>query len=237
MISASGVSKRFGPRLALQNIDVQVKAGQLVALVGPNGAGKSTLLRILATLAKPSAGRVELAGFRLPAQAVEARAILGFLGHQPILYPELSAEQNLLFAARLRQVKNPTRRVIELLKSFDLDLRRHEPVRSFSRGMQQRVALAGALLARPKVLLLDEPHSGLDADSVAILDEQLRRLLKWGTAILMATHDLRRAKGLASRVDILAGGRLTASLTPKQLGAGPWEKTYERVLRSAGGEA
>jgi ABC-type multidrug transport system ATPase subunit len=110
-------------------------------------------------------------------------------------------------------------------------------VRSFSRGMQQRLALAGAVLARPKILLLDEPHSGLDTDSMAILDEQLRRLLKQGTAILMATHDLRSAKSLASRLDVLVGGRLTASLTPKQLGAGSWEKTYERVLRSAGGEA
>jgi heme exporter protein A len=232
MIVAHGLSKRFGNRLALQNIDLQVKAGEIVALLGPNGAGKSTLLRILATLARPSFGQLELAGCRLPDEAAAARASLGYVGHQPVLYDDLSAEQNLAFFAQLYGVSKPKRRINELLDLVDLQSRRREPVRTFSRGMQQRLALARALLHRPKILLLDEPHSGLDRGAAATLDKTLRSTARGGAAILIATHDLTRVLGLAHRVEVLDAGRLVASLGKRQLTAQQLPRLYDRALRS-----
>ncbi len=232
MILTQGLSKRFGHRLALQNIVLQVKSGEIVALLGPNGAGKTTLLRILATLARPSFGRLELAGCRLPEEAAAARASLGYVGHQPLLYDDLSAEQNLAFFALLYGISKPDRRISELLDLFDLQSRRREPVRTFSRGMQQRLALARALLHRPKILLLDEPHSGLDRQAAATLDKTLPSLARGGAAILIATHDLNRVIGLAHRVEVLDAGQLVASLGKRQLTAKQLSRFYDRVLRS-----
>ncbi len=235
MISTHKLSKRFGHRLALQDIDLQVRAGEIVALLGPNGAGKSTLLRVLATLAQPSFGAVEVAGCRLPEQGPEARARVGYVGHQPLLYGDLSAEQNLNFFASLYGAVNPSRRIDQLLNQFGLAARRGETVRNFSRGMQQRLAIARALLHRPAVLLLDEPHSGLDREAAAILDKLLRAHAKSGAVILIATHDLNRVLGLAQRVEVLAAGRLVASLPKSKLTAKQLPIVYDRALRSAHG--
>jgi heme exporter protein A len=233
VITTHGLSKRFGYRLVLESISLKVDAGELVALLGPNGAGKSTLLRILASLSRPTLGEVEVAGFHFPYQAAEARALIGFVGHQPMLYEDLSASQNLAFYANLYRVKQPGTRVNQLLKLFDLDPRRTEPVRTYSRGMQQRLALARALLHRPKVLLLDEPHSGLDREASIVLDETLRGLARKGTAILLATHDLQRAQRLAQRVDALASGRLVASWARSHITSRRFPAHYDRVLRQA----
>ncbi|MEX1247537.1 MAG: heme ABC exporter ATP-binding protein CcmA [Anaerolineales bacterium] len=233
MIKAAKVGKRFGERIVLQVIDLQVKRGELVALLGPNGAGKSTLLRVLASLARPSAGEIQVAGYNLLGQVAAARAAIGYLGHQPILYGDLSAEQNLWFYARIYRIPRPGARIRELLSTFDLELRRREPVRTFSRGMQQRLSLARALLHRPKALLLDEPHSGLDREAVAVLDDLLKKQTRKGTAILLATHDLARAQRLAHRVEVLADGRLVASFNRRQLASRQFAATYDRALRAA----
>jgi heme exporter protein A len=231
MITVRNLSKRYGYRLALQGVSLRVRTGEVVALLGPNGAGKSTLLRILATLARPTAGHVELAGFRLPAEASGARAALGFLGHQPLLYGELSAQQNLEFFARLYGLPHPAARIAELLEQLGLDHRRSEPVRGFSRGMQQRLALARALLHEPRILLLDEPHSALDRQMAAELDAILRAAAKGGAAVLVASHDLNRVQGLAQRVEILDKGRLVASKSLRRGGRSLLAQ-YERALRS-----
>jgi heme exporter protein A len=233
VITTHGLGKRFGYRWVLESVDLKVGAGELVALLGPNGAGKSTLLRILASLSLPTFGEVKLAGFHFPLQAAEARALIGFVGHKPMLYEDLSASQNLTFYANLYGVKRPGARVGQLLKLFDLDPRQHEPVRTFSRGWQQRLALARAMLHRPKVLLLDEPHSGLDREATTILDETLRALAKSGVAILMATHDLQRAQRLAQRVDALASGRLVASWPRSRINSAQFPAHYDRVLQQA----
>ncbi|MEX2160567.1 MAG: heme ABC exporter ATP-binding protein CcmA [Anaerolineales bacterium] len=233
MIRAEKISKRYGERLVLQGVDLRVKKGELVALLGPNGAGKSTLLRILACLARPSFGQFEIAGNRLPEQADAARRALGYLGHQPILYGDLSAEQNLGFYARLYGMARPEKRIRALLSAFDLYTRRSEAVRTFSRGMQQRLSLARALLHSPKVLLLDEPHSGLDREAVRILDGMLKQVARKGTAILLATHDLERAQRLADRVEVLTAGRLVTSLNKRQLASRQFSATYDRALRTA----
>lgn len=231
MITVRNLSKRYGYRLALQGVSLRVRPGEVVALLGPNGAGKSTLLRILATLARPTAGRVELGGFRLPAEASGARAALGFLGHQPLLYGELSAQQNLEFFARLYGLPHPAARIAELLEHLGLEHRPSEPVRGFSRGMQQRLALARALLHQPRILLLDEPHSALDRQMAAVLDAILRAAAKDGAAVLVASHDLNRVQGLAQRVEILDKGRLVASMSLKRGGRSLLAQ-YERALRS-----
>lgn len=237
MIRARGISKRFGPRLVLRGVDLQVQSGEIVALLGPNGAGKSTLLRILATLTKPSLGELQVAGLRLPQDSVAARARIGFLAHQPLLYEDLSAEQNLAFYARLYGIKRPAASINELLKMFDLYARRREPVRTFSRGMQQRLAITRAVLHRPRVLLLDEPHSGLDREGVVVLDKLLRIMARQGCAILLATHDLQRAQSLARRVEVLTGGRLAVSLSGRKLTAKRLPALYDRALRSARAES
>jgi heme exporter protein A len=211
MITVSGVSKRYGYRWALNNVSLEVKRGEIAAILGPNGAGKSTLLRIIAALAKPTLGEFEVAGLQLPRDAIEVRKLIGFLAHQPLLYEDLSAEQNLAFFARLYRLRRSERRISELLKKFDLYLRRKEPVRNYSRGMQQRLALARALLHKPRVLLLDEPHSGLDRKTAEIIDKMLISLAKSGITILFATHDLQRAQHLARKVFVLADGELIAA--------------------------
>jgi len=232
MISTHNLSKRFGHRLALHGVDLQVRTGEIVALLGPNGAGKSTLLRVLATLAQPSFGAVEVADYRLPEQGAEARAYIGYIGHQPLLYDDLSAEQNLAFFARLYGIGKADPRIDQLLDQFGLTARRGEPVRNFSRGMQQRLAIARAVLHKPAVLLLDEPHSGLDREAVTILDKLLRAHAKGGAAVLIATHDLNRVLGLAQRVEVLAAGRLIATLPKSKLTAGRLPTLYDRALRS-----
>ncbi|MBX3005878.1 MAG: heme ABC exporter ATP-binding protein CcmA [Anaerolineales bacterium] len=232
MIKISQLSKRYGYRPVLQGIELAVRRGEVVALLGPNGAGKSTLLRILAGLAQANHGRVEVAGCRLPQQAAAARAQLGYLGHQPLLYEDLSADQNLEFFARLYGVAAAAARIDELLELVGLQARRRERVRGFSRGMLQRLALARALLHRPRVLLLDEPHSALDLHTADLLDTVLRAEAHRGVAILLASHDLERVGGLAQRAVLLAQGRIAAQLPKAQLGRrlpGAYQHAVERA--------
>lgn len=230
MIVAHRLAKRFSNRMVLQSIDLRVRSGEIVALLGPNGAGKSTLLRILAALTKPTYGTASVAGFQLPQAANSARSSIGFVGHQPLLYEDLSAEQNLAFYARLYGVSYS--RVDQILENFGLTVRRADPVRTFSRGMQQRLALARALLHKPRVLLLDEPHSGLDREAMEIIDKTLRQLARRGVAILLATHDLLRAQRLAQRVEVLARGRIVESLGRKGFKSPRFPVQYDRLMRS-----
>lgn len=235
MINVRALSKRYGYRLALSQVDLQAKPGEIVALLGPNGAGKSTLLRLLATLARPTGGSIELGGYRLADQAIEARSIIGYLGHKPLLYEDLSAEQNLAFFARLYDLPNAGARVTKLLNILDLADRRRDPLRAFSRGMQQRVALARALLHKPRILLLDEPHSALDLQSAAALDKMLRAEAKSGVVVVFASHDLTHAASLATRVEMMAEGRIVSSLRRSQF-AGGLATQYVRAQRSQRGD-
>ncbi|MBX3049739.1 MAG: heme ABC exporter ATP-binding protein CcmA [Anaerolineales bacterium] len=233
MIRARGLVKRYGLRPVLRGVSLQVGRGELVALLGPNGAGKSTLLRMLAGLTRPSLGQVTLAGLTLPEDAQQARARMGFVGHQTFLYEDLSAEQNLAFFASLYGLPDAGPRSAELLERFGLWGRHREPVRAFSRGMQQRLTLARALLHRPQVILLDEPYTGLDRTASAVLDECLSEQLQQGAAILLATHDLEPAQKLAHRACLLAGGELAASWTRRQLASAGFPRQYDRALHEA----
>jgi len=210
MILARALVKSFGYRPVLRRVDLEIGAGEFVALFGPNGAGKTTLLRLLCGLARPNFGEIRVGGYRLPAEAEKAYRRLGVVLHQPLLYTDLNAEENLRFYARLYGLPQPAARIAEVLEMARLPLKRRDPVRDFSRGMQQRLALARAILHDPDVLIFDEPYTGLDPDGAAWLDSLLRDLAARGRTILMTTHDLERGLRLASRALVLVEGEISA---------------------------
>jgi heme exporter protein A len=216
MIEVRSLVKTFGLKPVLRGLNLHLEAGEFVALLGPNGAGKTTLLRILASLARPSLGEVRLAGHRLPGEAAAVRRILGVVSHQPLLYGDLTAEENLRFYARLYSLPQAKRRIDEILEMVGLDRRRRDRVREYSRGMQQRLAIGRAVLHDPLILLFDEPHTGLDQEASAMLDGVLRQVAGRGRTVLMTSHDLLRAADLASRIDVLSGGVIARSLSRGQ---------------------
>ncbi len=212
MIRVRNLVKRFGPKVVLRGLNFEVGRGDFVALLGPNGAGKTTFLRILTSLARPTLGQVEIAGYRLPAQAASVRRRLGVVSHQPLLYGDLTAEENLRFYGRMYGVPNLEARIAEVLEMVGLLARRRDLVRTFSRGMQQRLAIGRAVLHDPDVMLFDEPHTGLDQAASAMLDEVLRSVAARGRTVVMTSHDLARIGDLASRFDVLSNGRVVASV-------------------------
>jgi heme exporter protein A len=216
VIEVRSLVKTFGLKPVLRGLNLHLEAGEFVALLGPNGAGKTTLLRILASLARPSLGEVRLAGHRLPGEAAAVRRILGVVSHQPLLYGDLTAEENLRFYARLYSLPQAKRRIDEILEMVGLDRRRRDRVREYSRGMQQRLAIGRAVLHDPLILLFDEPHTGLDQEASAMLDGVLRQVAGRGRTVLMTSHDLLRAADLASRIDVLSGGVIARSLSRGQ---------------------
>jgi heme exporter protein A len=217
MIEVRKLVKTFGHKAVLRGLEFQVEPGEFVALVGPNGAGKTTFLRILASLSKPSMGEVRVAGYRLPAQAAAVRRQLGVVSHQPLLYGDLTAEENLLFYGRMYGVLDLKRRVEAVLEIIGLRARQRDLVRQFSRGMQQRLAIGRGILHDPTILLFDEPHTGLDQEAASMLDELLLEVGSRGRTVVMTSHDLARAAKLASRVDILSKGRIAASASLKEM--------------------
>lgn len=235
MIEAHNVIKVFGVRPVLRGVDLTVGQGEFVALFGPNGAGKTTLLRLLASLSRPSGGRIRIAGWELPAQAGQARGAIGVVSHQPLLYGDLSAEENLHFFARLYGIDPRQRegRIAEVLRAVGLYRRSADLVRTFSRGMQQRLAIARAVLHDPPVLLLDEPYTGLDQDAAATLDNVLREVALRGRTVLMTTHDLERGLALAGRVAILSRGVIAYQEKSQALDAVTFARTYAEVTGMA----
>ena len=231
MIDIRSLVKTFGLKPVLRGLNLHLAAGEFVALLGPNGAGKTTLLRILASLARPSLGEVRLAGHRLPGEAAAVRRILGVVSHQPLLYGDLTAEENLRFYARLYSLPQAKRRIDEILEMVGLDRRRRDRVREYSRGMQQRLAIGRAVLHDPLILLFDEPHTGLDQEASAMLDGVLRQVAGRGRTVLMTSHDLLRAADLASRIDILSGGVIARSLTRGQAEWDDLPALYRAVAR------
>jgi len=217
MIEVKKLVKRFGIKTILRGLDFSVEPGEFVALLGPNGAGKTTFLRILASLSRPSMGEVMIAGYKLPNEAAQVRARLGVVSHMPLLYPDLTAEENLQFYARMYGITNYQPRITEVLEMVGLESRRKDLVGAFSRGMQQRLAIGRAILHDPEVVLFDEPYTGLDQDASEMLDEVLRSVAAKGRTVVMTSHDLVRAEELATRFDILSHGVITASSTQKEL--------------------
>ena len=210
-----------------------MEAGEFVAILGPNGAGKTTFLRILASLSRPSLGEVSIAGYRLPAQAAKVRRRLGVVSHLPLLYGDLTADENLRFYGRIYSVPEIDRRIGEVLELVGLAPRRRDLVRTFSRGMQQRLAIGRAMMHDPEVLLLDEPHTGLDQDACSMLDNVLRQVAALGRTVVMTSHDLARIGDLASRFDVLSRGVMVASAGRADIGANNLLNFYRQALKEA----
>jgi heme exporter protein A len=230
MIEVKKLFKRFGMKTVLRGLDFHVNQGEFVVLLGPNGAGKTTFLRILASLSRPSLGQVTIAGHALPAQAAEVRRTLGVVSHLPLLYGDLTAEENLHFFGRMYDLQNLDSRITEVLQLIGLESRRRDLVRTFSRGMQQRLAIGRAVLHDPEVVLFDEPYTGLDQDASAMLDDVLRNVAARGRTVVMTSHDLARAEELGSRFDVLSRGMITASCTRQELESGNLLTFYKQAL-------
>jgi len=209
-VAVTDVGRWFGRRKALVGVTFDCQAGDILGLLGPNGAGKSTLLAILATLLQPSTGRVAYGSATATETGPALRARLGVLGHDLYLYPELTARENLTFFGNLYKLPDVAGRVDEALEHAGLSSRADDPVQGFSRGMRQRVALERALLHQPRLLLLDEPFTGLDQASASALVARLRGLQTSGTLVVVATHDLDVAEGLLTRALFLRNGRIVA---------------------------
>ncbi|MCK5711389.1 MAG: heme ABC exporter ATP-binding protein CcmA [Hyphomicrobiaceae bacterium] len=225
--------KKYGARTVVNQVDVHVGAGEIVGLLGPNGAGKTTTFRILASLSRPSMGGVNIAGYRLPDQASAVRRRLGVVSHQPLLYGDLTAEENLRFYARMYGVRDLQSRVAEVLELVGLTPRRRDLVRTYSRGMQQRLAIGRAVLHDPDVMLFDEPHTGLDQDASAMLDTVLREVAARGRTVVMTSHDLARAADLASRFDVISRGVITASVKRDEIEPNNLLAFYRQALQEA----
>ena len=208
LIQISGIVKRYGRKSVLRGVEMSVAAGQVMALLGDNGAGKSTLLRIISGLAKADRGDVLLDGHSLKHVGHELRRYIGLVSHAPLLYDTLSAEENLHFFASLYDIEQPAQRIASVLQDIDLWTRRRDPVRTYSRGMLQRLAIGRAILHNPPVLLLDEPDTGLDQGSAQMLHELIRNLGADNRAILLSTHNLDRAAEWADSVSLLVGGKI-----------------------------
>jgi heme ABC exporter ATP-binding subunit CcmA/heme exporter protein CcmB len=208
MIDANALTKTFGPRVALDGIRLHVDPGEFVTLVGPNGAGKTTFLRILASLARPTSGRVLVAGQDMARAGPAVHRQIGYLSHRTLIYDDLTAEQNLRFYARLYGLSDAEARITELLERVDLTARRRDLVRTYSRGMQQRLAVARSVLHRPRLLLLDEPYAGLDPLAVDALTALLSDLSESGCTLLLTTHDLSARFTAGRRIVMLRQGRI-----------------------------
>jgi len=231
IIEVRAVTKSFGSHMVLRGVSLSVDEGEFLTLVGPNGAGKTTFLRILAALSRPSSGQVWVDGWNLADGAAELRQRIGFISHQPLLYGDLTAEENLRFYGRLYSVPDLPARIDEVLQQVGLLARRRDAVRAFSRGMQQRLAIARAILHHPAVMLLDEPYTGLDQQAAAMLDEVMRAVGTHSRTVLMTTHDLERGLEMSDRVAILVNGQVAFEAPRAELTQISFRQAYQDVVR------
>jgi len=231
-LTVEGLRKTYGGTEALRGVSFTLDEGEFLCLFGPNGAGKSTLLKILATLLRPTLGTVRIRGFDLEDDPEAFRARLGLVSHQSFLYDDLTARENLEFYAGLYGVTDPAGRAEELLRQVDLYDRRDSPVGAFSRGMQQRLTIARALVNDPDLLLLDEPYTGLDEHAASLLRDRLGALHDRRRTIVMVTHNLRRGIESATRLGILSRGRLVFLSHRDEVDAEGFEDTYFRCMEA-----
>ena len=213
-IETKRLTKVFGDRKALDKVSIEVPEGAFLSIFGPNGAGKTTLVRTLATLSRATSGTALVAGFDAKEEPDKVREHIGLISHNPMLYPDLTAMENLMFTAQLYGVVNAEERVRELLRAVELDHRRFDVVRTFSRGMTQRLSIARALMNDPDVVFLDEPYAGLDPHAVEIFDGLIEQL-RDGRTFIMVSRDLQKGFDVCTHALVLARGRVV-SYAPKE---------------------
>jgi heme ABC exporter ATP-binding subunit CcmA len=224
LLEARGLRRSFGRVRVLRELDLTLHAGEALAVGGPNGAGKTTLLRLLAGLMRPSGGEIRVLGRPLTRGASDARRALGLVSHHSLLYDDLTLAENLTFAARLYGMARPREAAMAALEAAGLAARAGESPRRLSRGLAQRAAIARAMLHRPRILLLDEPFTALDAGSAERLRQELRRRLAEGLGLVIVTHHLGEVWEVASRVAVMVEGRWAAD----ELRTGPLEAFLPR---------
>jgi ABC-2 type transport system ATP-binding protein len=219
IIQASGLTKRYGKFVAVQDVTFEVGAGQVFGFLGPNGAGKSTTIRMLSGLVRPTSGTAQVAGFDVVGEPREVKRRVGYLAESPYLYPKLTGREFLAFMSGLYQVEPGVARAraTQLLSLFELDEKANDLVETYSHGMRQKLALAGALLHEPPVLFLDEPTSGLDPRSARLVKDLLVGLVRRGHTVFLSTHVLEIAEQLCTRVGIIDHGQVIATGTPEEL--------------------
>lgn len=208
MIEIKKLTKQADDKMILRGIDLSIEKGETVGILGPNGAGKSTLLKVIATLIKPSSGQVTIGGYDLKKNQGEIKKLFGYLPHSSLLYDHYSPLENLVFFGNLYGVENARERALELVKEVGLSFFLNEPVKNFSRGMIQRIAIARAIIHEPELLLLDEPHTGLDQSAITILNNVILGMKAKGVTTLMVTHDFNQAAEICDRIVIIKNGKI-----------------------------
>jgi heme exporter protein A len=229
-IEVLGITKTFGKRKVLDNISFELEKGGFLSLFGPNGAGKTTMVKIIATLVAPTKGQVRLGGMDPYKDSAAIRAKIGLISHSPLLYLDLSAEENLKFYGAMYNVENIDQRIDELLDQVELSHRRYDLVRTFSKGMTQRLAIARALLHRPSVLFLDEPHTGLDPHAVDIFEGLLDQIRDDHTFV-MITHNIERGIALCSKAMILYNGKIAFYQNKDELDIDMFKTVYQQRVK------
>lgn len=224
------LTKRFGMTKVLRGIDLELQPGEFLSLFGPNGAGKSTLLHILSTLMHPTSGKARLLGHDIAEEGEEIRKYIGVLSHHPLLFPTLTAAENLKFYGQMFAVPDLNIRIETLLNDVELQEFHDRPIENFSRGMQQRLAIARALLHQPRLLMLDEPYTGLDQHGIAFLTATLRTFKKSGGTVVMVSHDFAQGLELCTKAAILKRGKLAYYGNPEELDE-PFPLWYQRCTR------
>jgi heme exporter protein A len=231
MVHVDAVTKRFGNVLALRGVSLQLQRGRCLGIFGPNGAGKTTLLKILATLTRPSTGTVSIAGYDTIRQGDKIRPLLGVLSHQTFLYGHLTAVENLQFYGRMFGVKKLPERIAEMLCAVSLESHARQQVRTYSRGMRQRLAIARVLLHSPALLLLDEPYTGLDHQAAACVQELLRQFHATDRTIILSTHDIQRGLELCDEVAIQCHGKIVYCGSALGIDSPAFEQLYMDHVR------
>lgn len=219
LIQAVGLVKDYGPHRAVDGVDICVRAGEVYGFLGPNGAGKTTTIRTMMGLIEPTHGKVSIGGFDIKEQSRQAKSIVGFVPDRPYLYEKLTATEFLNFLAGVHNIEtgDAANRIRELLDFFDLTDWTNELIEGFSHGMKQRLTFAGAMLHKPRVLIVDEPMVGLDPRGARLIKETFRRMADSGCAILMSTHTLEIAQETCDRIGIIMKGKIIAEGTMKDL--------------------
>ncbi len=208
VVRTSGVHKAYGDAGVLTGLNLEVQRGETITIFGPNGAGKTTLLRVLGSLTKPDRGEVSINGYSLTQQAALARSTIGVVMHSSLLYGDLTARENLRFYGNLFSLSDAEDRIETLAERLNVTHRLDDKVRDLSHGLEKRVSFVRALLHRPRLLLLDEPESGLDQNTLAIFEDLLAEFRAAGGSTVLVTHSLERGLALSDRVAILSGGRI-----------------------------
>ncbi|MEM4409387.1 MAG: ABC transporter ATP-binding protein [Candidatus Caldarchaeum sp.] len=225
------VTKSYGSLKAVSSLNLDIECGTFLTLFGPNGAGKTTLIRMLAVLTRPSSGSISVLGHDALKEPNSVRAITGVISHDPYLYPSLTALENIAFFAKMQGVRKPKDRAQEVIAMVGLESRMNDLVRSFSRGMQQRLAVARAIVNDPMVLLLDEPYAGLDQHGVELFSGLLRWLKDKRRTIIMTTHNVSEGLGISDRVVIMNGGRIVYDTMESNIGAAEFREIYLEMVR------